>query len=46
MGMGINQYAQSEKQESFGCVPDMSCQNRPQQYTVKNLILTHLKGTN
>lgn len=44
--MGVHQYAQSEKQKSFGCVRDMSCQNRPKQYTVKNRILTHMKGTN
>ena len=45
MGMGNSQYVQSEKQGSFGCVPDMSCQNRPKQY-MANLILTQLKGTN
>ena len=44
--MGNNQYVQPEKQGSFECVPDMSCQNRPKQYTVKDLILTQLKGTN
>jgi len=46
MAMGNNQYVQPEKQGSFECVPDMSCQNRPKQYTVKDLILTQLKGTN
>lgn len=46
MGMGNSQYVQSKKQGSFGCVPDMSHQSRPKQYTVKNLILIQLKGSN